>query len=69
MLGGRCCRTAMQTRTATAYVRQDLALLRSQASWGRIGKQRGVSEGKVRELIKIGAPWIDCVLELMREAA
>ena len=35
----------------------------------RIGKRWGFIEGKVRELIKTGASWIDCVLDLMKEAA
>ncbi|WP_267828018.1 antiterminator Q family protein [Pseudomonas putida] len=35
----------------------------------RAGKHYGLSEGKARELVRAGTAWIDCAVELMRDAA
>lgn len=41
------------------------------AKWpaARVGRHYGVSEAKAREVIKAGVAWIDCALEMVREAA
>ena len=35
----------------------------------RIGRENGIGEAKAREIIKAGVAWIDCALEVIREAA
>ena len=35
----------------------------------RVGKHYGMSEGKVRELARASAAWIDCAISKVRDAA
>jgi hypothetical protein len=49
----------------------DMIWLYYGAKWPavRVGRQYGVSEMKARELIKAGVAWIDCALDMLKEAA
>lgn len=49
----------------------DVVWLYFGAKWPmlRVGKHYGLSEGKTRELVRAGAAWIDCAVEMLRHAA
>lgn len=49
----------------------DMIWLYYGAKWAavRVGRHYGVSEMKARELIKAGVAWIDCALDMLKEAA
>lgn len=49
----------------------DVVWLYYGAKWPmlRVGKHYGISEGKARELVRAGVAWVDCAMEMLREAA